>query len=334
MAKASNHREQSARGKRIRVGICASLLLTTAFVAEARAEADWLETRVHGECSPAPDELAERIARAVAGGRNPSLRLELELERDSQPHARARLRLWRDMRQMGEKQLEAASCAELLEGVVAVAALALSSERSEEAEPAPTGEPNTPLTPTVQTPPRSARATNVRPDRRPQLAAPEQAGQWRVWLAAGLDLASTAQVTPLVSAGTARSFGRVELRLLGRYGLPSTETEVEADLRSLRSEYGAALLDTCLGIDRRSWLSACAGLELRLRHVRRVLQSEGGSRTESSRLEASFGPSAALSLVLRSVAAQPQLELAAQLPLVGAPSALAFRAAVGAGVPF
>jgi hypothetical protein len=151
---------------------------------------------------------------------------------------------------------------------------------------------------------------------------------------AGVDLGSMARATPIVTGGTARSFGRVELRLLGRYGLPSSETEVEADVRSRRSEYGAALLDTCLGIDPQSWLSACAGLELRLRHMQRVLQPGGGSRMESSRLEASFGPSAALLLVLRSVVGQPQLELAAQLPVVGAPSALAFRAAAGGGVPF
>jgi hypothetical protein len=313
-------------------------------VASARAEPGWLRVNTEGPCRVAEAGLEARIERAVAGPRNSALQVEVELDRlDADARAgseptRARVRLWLGGRAAGDKRLEADSCEEALDAVVAVAALALSTTAAnlEHVQAStPTRAPLAALA-TRRAPGSAPAATTagVRVDQARPAATATDAAPWRIWLGAGIDAGSLAQPTALVTGGAARALQRAELRLLGRYGVRVTDEQSEADFQSVRSEYGAAALDACLGLDRRRWLSFCAGLELRLKRVQRTSGVAGAPHAESSRLEPSLGPGAALALVLRSVIAQPQLELSAQVPVLGAPSTLAFRAALGGGMPF
>jgi hypothetical protein len=305
--------------------------MLVALPGRARAAVDWLTFR--GTCAVDREQLAQRIEREVAGARSAGLSLVLELYAGTP--VRGQLALRQGTRDLGTKQVEAASCAAALEVLVAIGALALSSFPAPDAEPSGATPAAASIVPTstVAALPQAQR-TFARQDQAgdPARRAPG-APSWRVLAGAGVALGASSPTTLLVTGGAAVSLGPGELRLLGRYGVPATAEEVEASARSVRHDFGAAAMDYCYGLDRARWLSLCGGLELVTRRERRV-ESGAQGRVESTRRAPLLGPSAGLLLVLRRVAAQPQLELAALVPVWGAPPGFGFRASLGGGLPF
>jgi hypothetical protein len=319
---------------------CLAALLLIA--QEARAEAPWLVVRAGNRCASRGDELAVRIGQAVAGARNPALRIDVQLA-DRTP-ATAVVTLLLGARVVGTKTLEARTCDEALDAVAAVVALALSSVAT--AQPDAQAPVATVATP-EQTPLEQAKqallaqrpAREVASARRLGIDAADQTKAHRPGLrllaGVGLDVGTLARPTVLAGGGAALALGRTELRAIGRYGVPYTTEEVaEARGESLRADFGAAALDACWALDRARWLSACGGLELSLKRSIYGREAPGEPRRETKQIDTRFGPLAGLSFVLRDVPGQPQLELSAQLPLVGRAPALGFRAALAGGMLF
>jgi hypothetical protein len=87
----------------------------------------WLTFERSARCSTRLEALAARISSALAGVRNPGLTVEVEMV-DARHGTTARMRLARGGRELGAKHIEATSCEEALDAVVAIAALALGSE--------------------------------------------------------------------------------------------------------------------------------------------------------------------------------------------------------------
>jgi hypothetical protein len=313
-----------------------SLLLLTA-PGRARADVAWLTLQAHGSCSAHVEQLAQRIEHELAGVRPDALSVTVEID-EGMP-VRARVRLLADAQPLGETQVEASSCDQALTAVTSIAALALSAFPLSEpapAQPAPTTARPAPVAATA----RAARVEATPFQRDGELHDESRtrrdavSPRWRVLAAAGVATGAGVRSTLLVVGGLARGLGRGELRLLGRYGVPASDEQIEARHTRVRSDFGAAAVDYCLGLDRARWLSLCAGLELLSKRVQTLEQGREQGHVESTQRNLVFGPSAGLTFVLRDVVAQPQLELAALLPLVGAAPVPGFRAALGGGVPF
>jgi hypothetical protein len=309
----------------------------------ARSDAPWLTVRGGADCSVRGEDLAARVSAAVAGTRNPLLRADVDLTGPGPITAFVRLR--EGSRVLGSKTLALRSCDEARDAVVAVLALALSSVRAE--SPRETEQPSAAVEPAesraapvppLEAAPVPARAERAHPEAvpRPDDSAgdPRRARSVRLLATFGLDVGTLTHPTLLVAGGTALALGRAELRAIGRYGVPSTTEEQDVDLERLRVDFGAAALDACWGLDRARWLSACGGVELSLVRSVHTRQAAGQVNGEDVRVAAAFGPLAGLSLVLRDVPGQPQLELSAQLPLAGRAPAPGFRAALGGGLLF
>lgn len=306
------------------------LLLLVAF-GRVRAEAPWLTVESQGSCTCRAEQLAQRIEKEVAGVRPNALGVVVEIE--SGVPVRAHVKLSAEAQPLGETQVEASSCDEALAAVTAIAALALSAFPQPESTAARRARVTPRAAPLeVAASPRLAEAAAFRRDE--SLRDRGASRRWRVLAAAGVAAGGSVRATVLVLGGAAWELGRGELRLLGRYGVPATDERVEARSTSLRSDFGAASIDYCVGLDRAHWLSLCGGLELLSKRTQVVEQSAEAGRTASTQQSLLFGPSAGLSFVLRNVVGQPQLELSALVPVVGASPLPGFRAALGGGVPF
>ena len=302
---------------------------------EARATEGWLTFTGSASCSASPEELASRILELAIGSHDPKLRVEIDML-DGTEDTAAMIRLTLGSRRIGSKKLVAATCEEALDAALAVVALALSSE------PRATGtaEAAAPVTA-----PASGAADTTSPaaglpegDRSVEPGEPRPGTDtWRLLFAGGVEHGTLAEPTVVVGAGAAASIGRGELRAIGWYGLPSSREEVSAVFESTRSDFAAAALDYCGGIDRERWLGLCGGLEAGLTRLSRVRQAPNQPRTEQEDIGPSLGVVMGLSLAYRDSPLMPRLDLSARLPLVGrlaeAP-AVGFRAALGAGMPF
>jgi hypothetical protein len=305
----------------------------------ARADVPWLSFRGSAGCSVERDELASRILEAVAGARDPALAVQVDVA--DGPDTLATVQLVLGSRVLGVKQLEAPTCDEALDAIVAVVALALSSSAQEQAH-APPDEPAraTAVATWAEAPieqnsgPADGRARSSRVDGEAADETKSKAPSWRVLAGIGVDTGTLAQPTAVVGGGAALTLARAELRAMGRYGVPSTREELSVTFESVRTDFGAATLDCCWGLDRARWVSACAGLELSLKRSARVELAAGEPRVEKKTNQPTFGPVAGLAFVLRDVLAQPHLELSAQLPVLGKAPALGFRASLGGGVMF
>ncbi|HEX6239619.1 MAG TPA: hypothetical protein VFZ61_01950 [Polyangiales bacterium] len=317
------------------------LVLLLAAPHRAQASVNWLTVR--GSCEADVDQLARRIELELAGQRPTALALVLEL--DAGAPVRGRLWLTEGTRVVGERRVEARSCEATLDLLTAIGALALSawlpsepplqgaegSKAAPQLEPPRVAEPHEPAVARVRLPRED---TAARRDGDPAVRA-SQLERWRLLATGGVALEPGAPVGMLVTGGAALSWGPGELRLLGRYGLPATTEDIEAGARSVRrSDFGSAAVDYCYGLDRRRWLSLCAGLELLTRRERVVAESARQGREEATRRAPLLGPGAGLLLVLRQVVMQPQLELSALVPVWGAPPGFGFRASLGGGLPF
>jgi hypothetical protein len=289
------------------------------------------------DCVADRDRLAGQILEAVAGTANAELSVDVDIvdgsDDDERASTTALVRLMLGPELVGVREIRAASCDEALAAVVAVTALALSTGAQE----APARSVAAPAT--VRAPaPRIDDAVQVEPVE-PAVANDER---WRLLAGAGMDVGTLPAATIAVAVGAGLRLGPGEARAFARYGLPSSQHEREvmtgsASSASLRADFAATALDYCLGIDAAQWLGACGGLELAVKRRVQVEQAAGQERSERERIGLSLGPVAGLALVLRAVPLQPQLELAAQWPVLGAEPAadvLGLRATVGAAVPF
>lgn len=314
----------------------------------AQAVANWLEVR--GTCDADVELLARRIEEEVAGARPPELSLTLEFEASAV--VRGQLSLMDGLQRVGEKHVQADSCEAALELMTAIAALALSSfALPAEAEPEEAALDQSDAAPgsrcrsdesacglasasvhaqasLVQTHAVARAADDT------ALVRSSRKRHWHLLASAGVSLGAGTPTTLLVAGGGAALLGPGEVRLLGRYGAPSTEERVDAAARRVRRDFGAAALDYCYGLDRERWISMCAGGEVMTRRSEVVSTTAQGERSVHTQRHSTVGPSAAVILALREVVMQPQLELSTVAAVWGASPSFGFRAAVGGSLPF
>lgn len=302
---------------------------------EAGAAEPWLRATSTGTCSVTTEVLAERIREATLGTPDPDLQVEVAIS--GGVRTKALVRLSRDSRSIGTKQLEATTCGEAVDAVTAVVALALSST-SNSAGPLPAS----------PVPPISGSAS----DSSALSEAPREAAfspadglfdlgralrRWRLLLGVGADRGSLSDATFVVRAGAAARVGAGELRGVATYGVAHVREEVSDITRRERADFGAAAIDYCHGLEPARWVSVCAGLELLVRRHARAEQGPEQRRIEAERYEPSPSVLGGLALVYRDATVQPGLDLTAQRPLLGALAdgpALGFRAAFGVALQF
>jgi hypothetical protein len=344
--------------RRSRAGLAARALLVSVVVvwlgaARASADASWLSLAGDG-CGFEREELAGRILDAVVGTANAELSVDVDIIAGAR--ATAIVRLMRGAERLGVRKIEAASCEEALAAVVAVTALALSSTvmavpATGAAEVTASEQPPIVVEPRERSPaiePASAMESESEGPRLEPSAA--SSSRWRMLAGVGIDVGTIDEGTATIAieVGAALQLGGGEARALARYGVPTTQQEREEIARfasddsgsnstSTRTDFSAAALDYCLGIDTARWLGACGGLELALTRRVQVEHPAGRPRSEREHVALGVGPTAGLALVLRAVALQPQLGLSAQWPLVGARSAahpIGLRAIFAGSAPF
>jgi hypothetical protein len=323
---------------------------------DASAAEAWLTARGSRRCAVERHELAARIEQSVVGVRNPALAVEVQLW-DAAEGTAAVVRLTQGARIIGVKRLVAPSCSETLDAVGAVAALALSSEPAATPRSEPETQPATSareirLEPETQAAPRSTapvfevpaseldQGTLVRPA--PISGNSPGASRWRMLMALGADVGTLPAPTATVGAGVVASVGDAELRGLAWYGVPSSREEVSqrtgepSRVTSTRADFGAASLDYCQSLQGWRWLALCGGLSAHLTRLSSLEERVDATRELEERWAWSTGISLGVALVYRDVPWQPQLEVAAQLPVIGtaADASPGFRAALGAALPF
>jgi hypothetical protein len=319
---------------------------------DASAAEAWLTAKGSRRCAVERHGLAARIEQSVIGVRNPALAVEVQLW-DAAEGTAAVVRLTQGGQIVGLKRLVAPSCAETLDAVGAVVALALSSEpaatpRSEvETRPVQSErelriEPGTPVAPgsaaqSFEVPgPEVDRGTSPAPRNSPRDS------RWRVLMALGADVGTLPEPTATVGAGVVASVGDAEFRALAWYGVPSSREEVSqptgepSRVASTRADFGAASLDYCQSLQGWRWLALCGGLSAHLTRLSSIEGSVDAPRDAEERWAWSTGVAVGTTLVYRDVPWQPQLELGAQLPIIGtaADASLGLRAALGAALPF
>jgi hypothetical protein len=314
--------------------------------ADLGAAEPWLRVHDSEHCSVPASALAASILEATLG--TPDRLFAVDVSISDGPPTTARVRLALGSRGIGVKELEAPTCAEVLDAITTVVALALSSESdarelgappedstSREASASPGGAASLG---DAASPESTRRAPAPIAD---ALAAHDELGRdtrgWRLLLGVGADRGSLSEPTAVVQAGAAASLGRGEVRALVSYGVPTVREEVSDVFSSVHADFGALALDYCRALDAERWVSACAGLELGLRRYSRVEQAAEEARIERERFEASTSVLAGLAFVYRDATVQPRLDVMSGRALLGAPAEaplLGFRAALGAAVQF
>jgi hypothetical protein len=309
---------------------CALGCAAFGFVGHASAsEPTWLRVAGAAECSPSPDALAARIRAAAIGTPRPDLAVRVELR----GRVTAQVQLTRGAQDLGTKRIEAADCGEVVDAVVAVVALALSVEPPPEPTSSPRSAVPEPRPPAPVLPP----APPLDVDRAASAAPEAEVARWRLSLSVGPDRGTLREPTLFGRVGAALRAGPGELRAALAYAAPSLREEVGTRTERTRADFAAAAFDYCHGLDRERWLGACAGLQLGLGRISQLTRSPQGSRIEQEHLEPRASVLASLLLAYRAVALQPELELAAQVPLLGEPAqdrSLGYRALFGGSVQF
>ncbi|MEO8185149.1 MAG: hypothetical protein ABI895_40600 [Deltaproteobacteria bacterium] len=340
----------------------------------ASAAEPWFNVAGSPRCSARADELAAAIRSRVAGEPHAALQVEVTLSdamraRRGAAPIRARIELRLGAESLGVKRLEAATCAEAIEGVVAVVALALSFEAREPHAAAPPAsappERAAPATGAAALDERRAvpvprRAVSVpRPavsvSRRPvsvsrravieatavdglrprQVAAGAESVSLLLTLAA--DRGTLTEPTLVVGAGAGFRLGSGELRSTLWYALPTESEEVSVGFERLRTDYIAGALGYCRGFDAGEWLSGCTGLELGLVRRSRERQAPDQPRTEQERIAPRLAAALGLTLAYRAAPLAPAFDLCAQFPLLGGLAearSFGLRAGLSAGMRF
>ncbi len=295
------------------------------------AEEPWLDVEGGAHCSATAAELAASIRSQVAGEPNPALRVKVTLSNAGRGATSgasptlARIEVAIGAQSVGVKRLEAATCAEALEGVVAVVALALSSEALGHDASAPVS----------ATPEVAAHAVDDAGQRSHDVAA--RADDVSLLLLVAADRGTLVEPTVVVGAGAALRLNAGELRSALWYALPSVREEVSTGLERTSTDYLAVALGYCRGFDAGEWLSGCSGLELGLARHARELEAPDEPRTERERSTPRLAASLGLTLAYRDAPLQPALDLSAQFPLLGGLSEAAsfgLRAGLSAGIHF
>jgi hypothetical protein len=324
------------------------LALVCSFAGTASA-APWL-TAVGETCGVSLAELEGRVSEAVAGERDPDVRVTVSLRngsRDGSEHgATVVVRLRKGDHDLGSRRVVAPDCEEAIDAVVAVVALALSSARepfSEAAKPrddrvgagsapettirggvnrigaSPAIEPTIPSSASLDA--AKAGSGDAVLDAGEQLhAGDSSAAGWRALAATGLD-GVPGRATGVLGAGAALQSGVSAWRAQVWYGARSFEEEAEGARSSeTRSDFAAATLDYCRGVDGLGWFGVCSGVELSLARRWRSEQYENAPRQEHEALYP--GASAVLGAVLAYPGArlEPRLDISARWPVVGGPA--------------
>ena len=140
-----------------------------------------------------------------------------------------------------------------------------------------------------------------------------------------------------VSAAIARSFSRIDLRAVVRYGLPIADETVETEsTESRRSDFGAFELRACRGQGRAVRVSACAGAELGAVRVASRLRADGADIDEDVLSPRLSGVVAAL-VSHRGGLIEPEIELGGAAVAFGRDTGrswLVVRVAAGAALAF
>jgi hypothetical protein len=324
--------------------------LVLALSGRAAGADPWLTVEGSVHCSAQRDVIAARISAALAGVRHPDLTVEVELA-DASRGTTAWVRLARASNELREKRIEAASCEEALDAVVAIAALALGSAEPpvSAAIPHPDADGAPTRLPALRPPERVARE-HSRPT--PRVTAPEgadrgssafelewSAERWRWLWSVGIDRGATAAATPTLGTGIALRWGRAELRGMLEYGMPSSNEreEVGVVFASVRSDFAAASVHYCRALDAEAWLSLCAGSEARVARSSRIETRMDQPRAEREDLDAGALAVGGASLVYRDATWQPRFDVSALLPALGDTAGveqIGVRAAIGGSLAF
>jgi hypothetical protein len=339
-------------GRLVRVVLaacCGAIVLSNQ---DASAVEAWLTARGSRRCSVERHELAARIEHSVVGERNPALAVDVQLWDAAQGTA-AVVRLTQRAQIVGVKRLVAPSCAETLDAVSAIAALALSSAPPATARSEPETQPAQEMRLESETQAESSTTPaseilapevdqGVLAQPAPVTRSSPSTRRWRVLMAIGADVGTLPEPTATVGAGVVTRAGQAELRALAWYGVPSSREEASqragepSTVASTRADFGAASLDYCQSLEGWQWLAPCGGLSAHLTRRSSLEERPDAPRDLEERWAWSAGIAVGAALVYRDVPWQPQLELGAQLPVIGtAADALpGFRAALGAALPF
>jgi hypothetical protein len=168
-------------------------------------------------------------------------------------------------------------------------------------------------------------------------AADSIATGWHALAAAGLDGVG-GHATAVLGAGVALQSRVSAWRALVWYGGRSIEREAEGvESSETRSDFAAATLDYCRGLDGMGWIGLCGGVELALARRWRAEQYENTPRREREVLYP--GASAALGAVFAYPGAglEPRVDISARWPVVGGPAeerGLGIRATGGVALSF
>jgi hypothetical protein len=298
------------------LGSCAAAVLFSA--ADVAADEPWLKVSGSPRCPSDADALAGRVEQQIAGERDPSLHVDIDL-RDEGRNTAVQIRL-SHRGERTSKRLLAPACDEALEAAASVVALALSStpDVAGESATAQVGEEDALAGRAISEPEVALGVAEPALDRGvPPVPAPRSAQAWRVHGAAGLDVGTLDEPTAIVGAGASATFGAAELRAMGWYGLPSVREEVSSSFEHERAEFAALGAEYCRGIDAERWLRACAGLEGRVAWLARQTVDPEGERQERTRVLPGLGASAGAAFSYRALGFRPELAISAQMPLAG-----------------
>jgi hypothetical protein len=142
--------------------------------------------------------------------------------------------------------------------------------------------------------------------------------RWRVLVGMGIDIGTLERTAPVLSAGAARALGPGELRALTLYGVPAIEELESERFERTHTDFAAAELDYCLGgVLTPSWLALCAGLRGSFARRSRISAELGEPRVEQQRIDPSLSAVTGATIAYRAGPVQPELEVAAQLPVAG-----------------
>jgi hypothetical protein len=297
----------------------------------AGATEPWFHVEGSSHCSAPAQELAAEIRSHVAGEPNAALQVKVTLSeaaraaRGAAP-TRAQIEVRLGAASLGVKRLEAATCAETIDGVVAVVALALSSGVLQQHIA-----PRSASTPAQLAPATGQVAALDQPVPLAQLAAmeapavdalsPPQVARGdadvSLLLLVAADRGTLTEPTVVVGAGAGLRLGPGELRSTLWYALPSEREEVAVAFERLRTDYVAGALGYCRDFAAGQWLSGCTGLELGLIRRARQLEAPDQPRTEQERIAARLAAAFGLTLAYRAALLEPAFDLSVQFPLLG-----------------
>ena len=326
------------------------LSLTTALPNQANAEPSGrIQTRVSPACAGAALDLEPRLERALDKSLPTGLEAFVEIE-ESVGGYRATIATRVGSKASGAKIIDASTCDEAVDAVVAVLALAFFSQVDAapsdasrpvfDAAPVDAPAPAASLEPSTNAASTWRAATEAPADRAATAedARSDALGSTRASVVAGADQGTLGQPTAIVSAGVSRSLSALEVRGFVRYGLPTATETVETEFtESVRSDFGAVDLAGCYGVGASFRASACAGAEAGAVRTRRRFETREGTDVDEDAVSPRLSGTLGALFAHRGGIVEPEVELEAAAVVVGreeGASWLAVRVLAGAAVEF